>query len=57
LYKLTEIELLDILFNSDDHEILNKLKLFKEIKKCDIPDISLFGIKRRVLKPLVFGKR
>lgn len=57
LYKLTERELFNIFENSCDEEILNEVKLFKEVKVCDIPDITLSDVKKRVLKPLVSGKR
>ena len=43
--------------NSNDYEILNYLKIFREIKKDDIPNIKLPDVKVRLLKPLVNGKR
>ena len=57
LYKLTEKELFKILDSSNDEEILSKLKIFREIKIDDIPDIKLDGVKKREIKPLVRGKR
>ena len=57
LYKKNEKELMDILEHSKDKELNEKLNLFKQIKKEDIPQINLVNVKRRKLNPLVNGKR
>ena len=57
LYILTEEELFTILKNSNDMEIQSNLDLFFNIRKEDIPFIEMPPIKKRILKPLVNGKR
>ncbi len=57
LYILTEEELFNILKNSNDAYIQSNLDLFLNIRKEDIPYIEMPPIKKRILNPLVNGKR
>ncbi len=57
LYILNEEELFNILINSNDSYIKNNLELFLNIGIEDIPKIEMPPIKKRVLNPLVNGKR
>jgi len=57
LYILDENKIMNIFENSKDIEILNLLKHLKEVRKEDIPETIISGIKIRNLKPLVNGKR
>lgn len=57
LYILNEKQLIDILKNCNNKEITEKLTKFMNIKKEDIPQISLSNIKIRALNPLVNAKR
>lgn len=57
LYTLNEKQLMNILEHCKDKKINEKLNLFKEIKKEDIPEINLANVKMRDLNPLVNGKR
>ena len=57
LYKLNEIELLNILNNSNDKEILDKIYLFENIDMLSIPKTDIPNVKVRVLRPLVNGER
>lgn len=57
LYTLDEKQLMNILEQCEDKQLNEKLTLFKEIKKEDIPEINLANVKMRELNPLVNGKR
>jgi len=57
LYSLNEIELFNILKNSNDKELLDKIYLFENIDIDSIPKIDIPNVKVRVLRPLVNGKR
>lgn len=57
LYILDEKQLMNILEQCEDKLLNEKLTLFKEIKKEDIPEINLSNVKMRELNPLVNGKR
>ena len=57
LYILNEKELIDILKNCNNKEITKKLIKFMNIKKENIPEISIDNIKARALNPLVNGER
>lgn len=57
LFKLTEDELFNIFYSSNDEELLNDLNIFKNIKLEEIIDINLPGVKVRELNPLVNNKR
>lgn len=57
LYILNEKELIDILKNCNNKQITKKLIKFMNIKKENIPEISIDNIKARALNPLVNGER
>lgn len=57
LYILTEEELFKILENVNDRDIKLLLNNFKNVKKKDIPKTEMPFIKKRVINPLVNGKR
>lgn len=57
LYTMNEEEILNIFEESNDEEIKNDLKLFKEIKLEDVPVINLGEVKKRALNPLVRNRR
>lgn len=57
LFYLDEEILFDKLKKSKNKEILNLLDTFHNIKKKDIKEIDLKGVKPRILNPLVCGKR
>ncbi len=57
LYILNEKELIDILKNCNNKEITKKIIKFMNIKKENIPEISIDNIKARALNPLVNGER
>ena len=57
LFCLNERDIMRILERSDVQEILDLLKVFKEIKRTEIPTIEMPFIKKRDINPLVKGKR
>lgn len=58
LYSSKEIDLLNILNNTNDMDINNMLNSFYNMKKKDIPlDFNMPKIKMRTLNPIVCGKR
>ena len=58
LYSSKEINLLNILNNTNDIDINNMLNSFYNMKKKDIPlDFNMPKIKMRTLNPIVCGKR
>ncbi len=57
LFLLTEDEIMELLLNSKDKELLEKIKEFSYIRKENIPNIKLPYIKKRNIQPLVQGKR
>ena len=58
LYSSKEIDLLNILNNTNDIDINNMLNSFYNMKKRDIPlDFNMPKIKMRTLNPIVCGKR
>lgn len=57
LYRYTEGELFNILDNTNDIEIQNRLLEFRTIKMSDIPKIELGNVKRRLINPLVISSR
>jgi len=52
-----EEKIISKIITSNNKQILELWNLFKNIKKEDIPEISMPPIKKRVIKPLVNGKR
>ena len=57
LYYLTEDDIWNILNTSDNVNLINKINLFKNIIKSDVPLTDLGDIKIRDLNPLVNGIR
>jgi len=57
LYIYEEEKIISKIITSNNKQILELWNLFKNIKKEDIPEISMPPIKKRVIKPLVNGKR
>lgn len=57
LFYLDEKQLLFILSTKKDTELQSLLTKFKTIKKDDIPDTNLPNVKKRILTPLVKGRR
>ena len=58
LYVLNELDMFKIFRSKKDKTLKYMLKLFKSIKKDELPEISVPGsVKIRDLKPLVRGVR
>ena len=57
LYLLSEQELIKKLLNSQDLTILNLWQKFTTIKQKDIQKIDLPNVKKRIINPLINGKR
>ena len=57
LYYLTEEDIIFRILSSNNYEILNLWYLFQNIKKEQIKDIELPLLKKRVINPLLNGKR
>lgn len=57
LYLLTEKDIIDRILNTNNKELIEKWSLFEFIKKEEIPEIDLPLVKKRIISPLVNGKR
>ena len=57
LYILSERDILSLIEFSFDSELREQLRLFKNIKREDIPEIRVDNIKERSINPLVGNTR
>lgn len=57
LYILNEEELFQLLLDSNDSYLLEKIDRFKTIKREDIPEMDMPFVKARIILPILNGKR
>ena len=56
-FKTRYKDIIDRILSIRNKELLEKWYLFTDIKKKEIPDINLPLVKKRIISPLVNGKR